>query len=143
MNSYINNDGEKNLSDEFGYLIVQVSAADEGIPIANAQVVVSKLIDSEEHLVQVLYTNENGRTEMIELPAPPKANSLRPGYSGDVYSRYNIRTSKPGFVPVNDINVPIFSGQRSIQPVNMIPLEEGETSVKAENIYEQEPADLR
>lgn len=120
---------------EYGYLEVQVFTAKGGIPINDAQITITQKNFDRENLIKVLYTNENGKTEVIQLPTPPRANSLTPEHSGEIFSIYNIETIKTGFVTVKNINVPIFSGQRSIQPVNMLPLDE--LNEKATEIYEQ------
>lgn len=129
-----------NNNSEYGYLEVQVFTATGGIPISNAQVTITKGLDKAKELINVLYTNRNGKTDVIKLPAPPKENSLTPQQGKEIYSIYNIKTVKEGFITVENINVAIFSGQRSIQPVNMLPLDE--LNEKSTEIYEQEPNDL-
>ena len=134
------NGNTNNQAQEYGYLEVQVFTATGGIPISGAQVVISKIINGNSNIIKVMYTNSNGKTEILTLPAPPMSNSMTPDSNGEKFSIYNIKTTKEGFVPVENINVPIFSGQRSIQPVNMLPLDELKTPI--EEIYEQEPTDL-
>ncbi len=108
-----------------GYLAVKVTTASEGIPVENAIVYIKDYPD--EGTSDVLYslrTNVDGATRKVELQAPPKADSLRPGSPALPYSQYIISVQKDGFNSVENIGVPIFSGITSIQSVNMIPLTE-------------------
>ncbi len=121
-----------------GYILVQVSAANEAIPIEGAVVLISETRDSVENLVKVLRTDRSGKTEVIAVSAPPAANSQSPDGT-DRFSRYNIRVDYPGYYSVENLNVPVFAGQKSIQTVSMIPLEENQEQGKVVTVTEEEP----
>lgn len=108
-----------NSNSDAGYLVVQVSAASREIPIAGAQVVLTSPGDGA--VIRIMETDRSGRTETIGLPAPPRGNSMHPDGSVN-YSIYNIRTDKEGYYSVENIDVPVFGGQVTVQQVALIPL---------------------
>ncbi|MBR5614530.1 MAG: hypothetical protein IKW64_04430 [Clostridia bacterium] len=125
-----------------GMLIVQVYTADQALPLADANVLITKNSGSGEELVRVLKTDRSGRTQPISLAAPPAANSLDPENGGARFFNYNIRVDYPGYYTMENLNVPIFEGQTSIQPVAMIPLPADEERGKKITVVEDEPRDL-
>jgi len=106
---------------DFGSLIVNVTAASEAFPVANATVVVSSILNGYKYLYRVLHTDSSGRTPEIILPAPPFELSQRPDSDILPYALYDIETSFLGFRPVEDINVPIYPQTKAVQYVNLIP----------------------
>ena len=54
-----------------GYILVQVSTADRAIPIADANVIISRPFEGGEELIRVLKTDRSGKTEIVAVPAPP------------------------------------------------------------------------
>lgn len=110
----------------FGYLGVTVTTAIDAIPIEGATVTVSQFENGSEIPVKILSTNSNGKTDIILLPTPPRENSLTPNPTGPSYSVYNVRVDKEGFYTQNSLNVPIFAGITSIQPMRLIPLVYGQ-----------------
>lgn len=121
-----------------GYILVQVYTADRAIPIRNAVVLISKTTPSGEEAVRILRTDRSGRTEIIGVPAPPAANSQSPGNENN-FSRYNIRVDYPGYRTVENLDVPVFEGQTSIQSVGMIPLAESEQRGRTVTVTDEEP----
>ncbi len=122
-----------------GYILVQVSTANQAIPISDANVIISRPVESGEELIRVLKTDRSGRTEPIAVPAPPAANSLTPDNTGARFYKYNIRVDYPGYSTTENVNVPVFEGQKSIQSVLMIPLSEGDERGKVITVTEEEP----
>ena len=104
-----------------GYLKITTTIARRAIPIEGARCVVSKDIGGERRIFYDVYTDEDGSTEKLPLPAPDKSFSEQPESNHRVSASYDIEVTKPGFVPVTDLNVPIFDGILSIQSVNLIP----------------------
>ena len=104
-----------------GYLKVRVTAADNALPIGGASVTVTKRNGSTPELINKQTTNDSGQTEQISLPAPPKELSQSPG-NPTPYANYNIRVDYTGYYSVEHIDVPIFDGQLSIQPTQLVPL---------------------
>lgn len=128
-------------SDQVGYLKVSTTSADETIPLANVSVLISKKFDDHEEMLYSLTTNDNGKTEIVELPAPPKKLSESPNENHNLkpYAEYNISAYLNGYYQVINSTVPIFSGITSIQKINMIPLPSYTTERKVINIAESEP----
>lgn len=122
-----------------GYILVQVSTADQAIPITDANVIISRVADGGEELIRVLKTDRSGKTEIVAVPAPPAANSQTPDDIGARFFKYNIRVDYPGYITTENVNVPVFEGQKSIQSVSMIPLSEGDERGKVVTVTEEEP----
>ncbi|MBR2916625.1 MAG: hypothetical protein IKC07_03375 [Clostridia bacterium] len=124
-----------------GYLIIQVSTAGRGLPIEGAHITISRTEENERDVTEmVLLTDRNGQTEKVSLPAPNRENSLTPSGT-DNYSTYKIQTEKEGYYPVENLEVPIFGGKSTIQPVALIPLPFGYTANPI-IIDDKEPEDL-
>ncbi len=121
-----------------GSIIVQVYTADQAVPIADANVIITRPTEGVEELIRILKTDRSGKTEAINVPAPPAENSLTPD-GGVRYYKYNIRVDYPGYYTMENVNVPIFEGQRAIQPIFMMPLMEDEERGKVVTVVEEEP----
>ena len=110
---------------EIGYLIVRVTTALGAIPLENASVTVRGTEPENDGVVFSLLTDSDGKTERIELPAPPRANSETPYYDKP-YSLYGIDVFADGYIPLHLNEVPVFSSVTSIQPAIMLPYLEGD-----------------
>ena len=106
-----------------GSLIVSVYSARGAIPIPDALVTIRGSDKDSSGVISVLISDQSGNTPKITLPAPPAAESESPG-NEKPFATYNIEVDKEGFYPRQFLNVPVFSGITSIQPVNLIPLSE-------------------
>lgn len=127
------------MENDAGYLIIQTLTAGKGIPVEGANVTVTN--ETDGGLVErVLVTDRNGQTEKIVLRAPSRDNSLEPNQK-DNYSIYNVRTDKEGFYPVENLDVPIFGGQTTVQQVLLIPVPAGYIRTP-EVIVDREPEEL-
>ena len=105
---------ENNLSDTYtatGTLIVTVFTANGALPVQGALVTIKGSSKEDSGVISVVTT------------APPAAQSEKPG-TEKPYATYNIEVDKENFFPQSYINVPIFAGTTSIQPVNLIPYTE-------------------
>lgn len=114
-----------------GYLQLEASAADDAMPVENVFITVTRpTAGGTQSLVYMLTTDGSGKTREVELPAPPKSRSLSPegDSDGKPFSAYTIRADKEGFFSIIGLDVPIFSGIKSIQPLRMIPVPEYEFS---------------
>lgn len=97
-----------------GYLIVHVYLEDVGEPVEGATVTISG-----EGFDGKYITNEDGKTNKIELVAPDKEYSLIPEPAKRPYSLYNLKVTKPGLPDAIVKNVEIFPEETSIQNVFM------------------------
>lgn len=108
---------------EFGELVINVRSGNGAFGIPGARVTVYDLGDEgERRLISTLETNTSGSTPIIRLPALPKADTQSPGINGDRATRYFIKSEKEGFYTVENDFVPIYSGVRAIQNVELIPV---------------------
>lgn len=133
---------ENNQNMGTGVLVVQVYTADQALPLADTNVIVTRNSGTGEELLKVLKTDRSGRTQPVSLAAPPAANSVNPENGGTRFYNYNIRADYPGYYTMENLNVPIFEGQTSIQPISMLPLPADEESGKKITVIEEEPQDL-
>ena len=105
---------------EQGFLQARVFAAREALPIAGATVTVSRRRDGGETLLAAGVTDESGLSPVFTLPAPPRADSEKPGIYHP-YAEYILRVSAPGYVSATYEPVAVFSGVTSIQPAELVP----------------------
>ena len=141
MDTNINNQNETMNQTSKGGLVVMVTTAGGTMPIRNAHVTVSRRNGKDEELLRTLTTNANGRTPIIELPAPSKSNSLSPDESNP-FSVYTIRVDYPGYYAMENVDVPIFPGIIALQPVNLIPLPLDIFNGKQKNFHENAASTL-
>lgn len=122
-----------------GILTAQVYTADQSLPIEGANVIVTKNTPQGEELVKVMQTGRDGKTAPLALSAPPAESSLSPDDTGARFYNYNVRVDFPGYYTMENLNVPVFEGQTSIQPFALIPLPQGEEQGKKISVVEEEP----
>ena len=120
-----------------GYLKVMVTAADNALPKEGATVTVTSGVGENATLINKQTTGRSGETVQIELPTPPKELSLTPGNT-NTFAKYNVRIDFPGYYTLENIDVPVFDGQVSMQPAQMIPLPVGDINGKKMTVYENQ-----
>lgn len=111
---------------ETGYLQIEVTAADDAVPVRNAVVIVSREAGDKNYLLSILTTDSSGRTPAISLPAPVKEQTEDPAVilPKTPYADYQVRVEADGFYPAGNTAVPVFASIKSIQPFELIPLPE-------------------
>lgn len=109
-----------------GQLTILVTTARGSIPIPDATVRITGTHTEE----QVRFTDRDGRTDTITLPAPPPENSESASLS-DPFFDYRVSVYKPGFYRHVVENVPIFPGVVSFQSVDLIGLSEAAPDLSA------------
>lgn len=107
---------------EYGSFAVNASTADEATPVSGVVVRIVGADDDNDYVIRTLITDEDGRTDKIELPAKNRADSLSPGANEIPYSKYNLEIIKDGYYTKHINGVGVFSGVESIQIVSMIPI---------------------
>lgn len=101
-----------------GVLKVSATTGRGLVPIEDARVYITKMLDGDRVIFFKGLTDESGAVNDIVLPAPPRTISL--DKSGGVpYSTYDIKIEHPLYESMYIYNVPIFEGIKSIQNVNM------------------------
>lgn len=89
------------------------------VPVPDASITVSKQLRDSYFISKVLLTDNNGKTEPLPLPTVSARLSRTPE-NADTYATYNASVSKPGFLTKRIVDIPIFEGITSIQPVDLI-----------------------
>ncbi len=113
---------ESELTD-IGSLQVRVSTENQAIPIVGASVLVTRNEGDRRLLVRSMITDENGTTELIDLPAKDRALSLSPE-NVSPFATYNVDVTADGYYRKRFVDLPIYGGVTAIQSVSMIPLPE-------------------
>ena len=122
----ISKSGQTTGLDATGSLLVRVFTTNQISPLKNATVLVSFEDESGEKLIKSATTNQSGETPVFTLPTVPFDDSQMPSQSPP-YATYEVRVSADGFFTIDSINVPIFAGESSTLPVEMLPLPENYT----------------
>lgn len=108
----------------WGYLQFDVFTAGGAYPVPGAVVIVKKQLPGGVGLVRLLFTDRSGRTPTIALPAPSASLSQNPMNTARPFSEYNVTVRAKGYYTLSDINIPIFAGVKTVQPIDLIPLPE-------------------
>ncbi len=101
-----------------GVLKIQASSGIGSIPLVNVNILVYKDFADGRHTFHTGVTNSDGVVSDIVLPAPPKLNS-EIGNGAPPYASYSVLATRDGLVGETVENVPVFSGIKSIQPIDM------------------------
>lgn len=113
-----------------GQIIFRVTTAGGAIPLAGAQVVVrERRADTNTdrgNAVAVMTSDNNGKTPILALPAPPRALSMSPSPDGapPPFACYDAEVTLSGYFAAEFVCIPIFDGITSIQPATLTPLPE-------------------
>ncbi len=105
-----------------GQLQINVTSSLGLIPIQDATVTIS-YTGVPDMAVEQLRTDSSGRTEVVELPAPPLEYSMEPEQANQPYSEYNIQVDAPGYESVMVSGTEILPDVTALQPIQMTPLE--------------------
>lgn len=114
-----------------GFITVNVRTAGGALPVSGALVTVSDTASGT--VIAVMTTDVSGVSDIVELPAPPKENTLTPG-NKNVSTLYNVDTDKDGFYHVVNSGIPVFDGVTAIQQVLMVPTAQGGTPLQPNDI---------
>lgn len=107
-----------------GTLRISVESVLRDVPVVDASVEIS-YTGNPDSVVMRLQTVGSGRTQEVELEAPPVEYSLSPGEE-QPYSEYTFRVSAPGFETITVTGAEILAGQLALQDIRMRPLREQE-----------------
>ena len=106
-----------------GTIIIDTTTGGGTIPVAGVSFAIK---DKQGNVLHSGITDTNGVSEVFSLPAPPRELSQTPNSNIRPYSVYDIWLGLPNFATVNKIDVPVFDGQQTIVPVDMVPLAPGQ-----------------
>lgn len=115
--------GEDETSDAsgVGFIKAEVTTGSGAVPIENAVVLITKKENGKTYLLKMLISDESGSTETVALPAPNVSFSETPDPTEKPFADYYISAYADGFYAENDMEVPVFSDVKSIQPIALIP----------------------
>lgn len=99
-----------------GYFVVHATAANAGIPIPDAIVVVIQ----NGKLLAVRMTDRSGKTAPITVDTPEVDESLSPE-GGTPYALIDVTIDHPNYMRISARNVQVFPGQLTEQDFNLIP----------------------
>lgn len=121
-------------NNESGSLKVQAYASDQAFGVGSARVMIFAALPGGNVALYDGLTDNDGISESVILPAPPRSLSQSP-QTGDnpalPYAVYSVYVEHPSYVRAVFTNVPVFSGIESVQPVRML--------AKSEGMQEPEP----
>lgn len=100
---------------EKGYLVVQTFVSRESYGVPEVEITLSD--------GRTFYTDENGFTTKAEVETPDKTLSESPGFDSP-YTLLNMTLKKDGYFTIELKNVQVFSGETSLQKVQMLPIPE-------------------
>lgn len=113
---------------ESGSLKVQAYASDQAFGVGSARVMIFAALPGGNVALYDGLTDNDGISETVILPAPPRSLSQSP-QTGDnpalPYAVYSVYVEHPSYVRAVFTNVPVFSGIESVQPVRMLAKSDG------------------
>ncbi|MBQ8586331.1 MAG: hypothetical protein IJ452_08645 [Butyricicoccus sp.] len=110
--------GVDRLPESTGTLTVVTTIGRGTMPIPGARVTVTPQDQAAQPQTDV--TNENGRTRVFVLPAPPAFESQTPEQPHP-YAVYTVFVETANFHPVDAIGVAVFAGVDATLPVDLVP----------------------
>ena len=122
----------------YGNLLFQITGGQGAFPVAGAKIVIHKNLDEKHTFSITEITDESGKTAGIYLPAPSRNLSQTPG-NGDVFAKYRAEVTAAGYTPVQVMDIPVFDGITTIQPVDMQPNIGGNQPDRMQTIEDKEP----
>ena len=125
-----------------GRLLVRTYIANMLIPIRDVRVTVTENTENGEEILAFRLTDENGKTEIIEIDTPDIELSLDQNNTEKTFKSVNIKVEKEGFVIFIIKNVQIFADRLSEQNIEMIPLPEKSEYDEFSNTYTVTPQNL-
>ena len=114
-----------------GYITVNVRTAGGALPVEGALITVS---DDSGTVISAMISGISGDTDILELSAPSRENSMSPENGGAVSSYYSVDADKAGYYHAVISNIPIFDGVTSIQQVLLIPLAPGDNPLEENDL---------
>lgn len=105
-----------------GKLIAIVTAVSGIYPIPEATVTVFTGPYENMNRINSSVTDESGRIQAFELPAPPRNLSMQSETTERPYTLYNLLVEAKDYVPNIHMNIPVFRGVTSLQKSNLLPL---------------------
>ena len=106
--------------DSLGYLTAVVSTIRNLYPVPNAKITIFTGNYPEMNIIATDTTDQSGKSRTFTLPTPQKNLSLDSNNNSIPYSKYNMMVSADGYLDNIHLNIPVFSGVKSVQRSNML-----------------------
>lgn len=103
-----------------GKLNISITSDITSFPIEGATISISFTGVPESTLEQVT-TNSSGKTDTLDLAAPPVEYSLDPNNEIQPYSEYTLQVDAPGYESMTIAGTEILSGETAIQNIRLRP----------------------
>lgn len=107
--------------DSHGALIIKTLGADEAFPVSEATVRIRGSSPENIDIIYTLFTDEDGVTDTVTLPAPSAENSTSPYAPKPPFYDYEVTVTKDGYYSKVVKGVNVFPDILSVLTVNMIP----------------------
>lgn len=101
----------------YGFLKVQIYLANQAIPVPDVKIKIQKEIEGETFTIFEGKTDESGIVTNIKLPAPDIKDPDTP-----TFASYTLIVDHPSYQGPTTFSIPVYSNQKMIQYVNLIPL---------------------
>ena len=126
-----------------GSLLVRTYVANMLAPVSGVRVTVTEDNGNGEEIIAFRLTDENGKTEIVDVEAPDMELSLDENNTEKPFKNVNVKVEKEGFVIFVIKDVQIFAKRLSEQNVAMIPLPEKSDYDEFSNTYTVTPQNLQ
>ncbi len=104
-----------------GFLNVNVTSGTGSYPMPGADVIISSETAAGNTVLYRFKTDQSGQIPGAPLDTAGVSGSLSPSPDSPPYSLYTVTVSKEGYYPRVSLNIRIFEGVTTVQPINMIP----------------------
>ena len=106
---------------QYGTLIVEVTVAQQALPIEGAAI----LVTNEDQTINLrLSSGANGKSPVIRIEAPDRELSLNPDNQTTPYAQVHVTVSKAGFADRTFRNVQIFAQEEALLQVDLLNADE-------------------
>lgn len=122
-----------------GRLSVRVYSTQAELPVEGATVVVSRNRNGGKYeLISVQITDSSGLIQPVEIATPEAWESTEPNVSDRraPYALCNVWVEHPGYAMLQMDGVQVFPGVETVQNVEMIPLQDGQSSLQQRSTRE-------
>lgn len=110
------------MAEQTGFIAVNVTTATGSFPVPGAEVIISQITAGGDTVIYRYLTDESGQVPLSSLPTAEISNSLSSTSPGPDYTLYNVTVTSQGYYPLVSLNIPVFTGITSRQPMVLIPL---------------------